>query len=176
MAFRLSSAENVPDTRARLDAELVRLGVQRAAEVVALLADGHLLVEGAPGLAKTRAISSLAGAIAVTAALVARHQPAPAPGFPAPLTLALRMLGQAVPGCLSGVGAVPDAGWLVRIGHEPRGDRGQRGGRLFHGRGARLEGGLRKIDEAVRKIGDTYILMTANGIEISTGHLRQVAA
>ena len=31
--------------------------------VVALLADGHLLVEGAPGLAKTRAISSLAGAI-----------------------------------------------------------------------------------------------------------------
>ncbi|MGB5147543.1 MAG: AAA family ATPase, partial [Porticoccaceae bacterium] len=32
--------------------------------VVALLADGHLLVEGAPGLAKTRAISSLAGAIA----------------------------------------------------------------------------------------------------------------
>ena len=32
--------------------------------VIALLADGHLLVEGAPGLAKTRAISSLAGAIA----------------------------------------------------------------------------------------------------------------
>ena len=32
--------------------------------VVALLADGHLLVEGAPGLAKTRAISSLSGAIA----------------------------------------------------------------------------------------------------------------
>lgn len=31
--------------------------------VIALLADGHLLVEGAPGLAKTRAISSLAGAI-----------------------------------------------------------------------------------------------------------------
>ena len=32
--------------------------------MVALLADGHLLVEGAPGLAKTRAIGSLAGAIA----------------------------------------------------------------------------------------------------------------
>ena len=31
--------------------------------VVALLADGHLLVEGAPGLAKTRAISSLAEAM-----------------------------------------------------------------------------------------------------------------
>jgi len=31
--------------------------------LVALLADGHLLVEGAPGLAKTRAIKTLAGAI-----------------------------------------------------------------------------------------------------------------
>ena len=28
--------------------------------IIALLADGHLLVEGAPGLAKTRAIRSLA--------------------------------------------------------------------------------------------------------------------
>ena len=28
--------------------------------IIALLADGHLLVEGAPGLAKTRAIKSLA--------------------------------------------------------------------------------------------------------------------
>jgi MoxR-like ATPase len=31
--------------------------------LVALLADGHLLVEGAPGLAKTKAIRALAGAI-----------------------------------------------------------------------------------------------------------------
>ncbi|MFT5521224.1 MAG: MoxR-like ATPase, partial [Enterobacterales bacterium] len=31
--------------------------------LVALLADGHLLVEGAPGLAKTRAINELANAI-----------------------------------------------------------------------------------------------------------------
>jgi len=31
--------------------------------IIALLADGHLLVEGAPGLAKTRAIKSLADAI-----------------------------------------------------------------------------------------------------------------
>lgn len=31
--------------------------------VIALLADGHLLVEGAPGLAKTRAIKELAGSI-----------------------------------------------------------------------------------------------------------------
>ena len=30
---------------------------------IALLADGHLLVEGAPGLAKTKAIASLAQAI-----------------------------------------------------------------------------------------------------------------
>ncbi|MBL4607101.1 MAG: AAA family ATPase, partial [Pseudomonadales bacterium] len=32
--------------------------------LVALLADGHLLVEGAPGLAKTKAIKSLAERIA----------------------------------------------------------------------------------------------------------------
>ncbi len=31
--------------------------------LIALLADGHLLVEGAPGLAKTRAVKALAGAI-----------------------------------------------------------------------------------------------------------------
>src|ERR1700756_1867011 len=31
--------------------------------LIALLADGHLLVEGAPGLAKTRAIKTLAQAI-----------------------------------------------------------------------------------------------------------------
>ena len=31
--------------------------------LIALLADGHLLVEGAPGLAKTRAIKSLADGI-----------------------------------------------------------------------------------------------------------------
>ena len=31
--------------------------------IIALLADGHLLVEGAPGLAKTRAIKSLAEGI-----------------------------------------------------------------------------------------------------------------
>ncbi len=33
--FRLSSAENVPDTRTRLDAEFLRLGVERAADVAA---------------------------------------------------------------------------------------------------------------------------------------------
>lgn len=41
------------------------LGQQHLVErlQIALLADGHLLVEGAPGLAKTRAIKSLAGLI-----------------------------------------------------------------------------------------------------------------
>lgn len=34
--------------------------------LVALLADGHLLVEGAPGLAKTRAVQSLAGQLDVS--------------------------------------------------------------------------------------------------------------
>ncbi len=41
------------------------LGQERLIErlLIALLADGHLLVEGAPGLAKTRAIKELAGGI-----------------------------------------------------------------------------------------------------------------
>ncbi|EQM78386.1 MoxR family ATPase [Stutzerimonas stutzeri] len=41
------------------------LGQERLVErlLVALLADGHLLVEGAPGLAKTRAIKELAGGL-----------------------------------------------------------------------------------------------------------------
>lgn len=41
------------------------LGQERLVErlLIALLADGHLLVEGAPGLAKTRAIKELAGGL-----------------------------------------------------------------------------------------------------------------
>lgn len=41
------------------------LGQERLIErlLIALLADGHLLVEGAPGLAKTRAIKELAGGV-----------------------------------------------------------------------------------------------------------------
>ena len=34
--------------------------------VIALLSDGHLLVEGAPGLAKTRAINSLAKGVSAS--------------------------------------------------------------------------------------------------------------
>ena len=44
--------------------------------VIALLADGHLLVEGAPGLAKTRAIKSLAAG--------PRGQLPPHPVYPGP--------------------------------------------------------------------------------------------
>ncbi|MDH3393429.1 MAG: AAA family ATPase, partial [Desulfobulbaceae bacterium] len=42
------------------------IGQQKLIEriLIALLADGHLLVEGAPGLAKTKAIKSLAQTIA----------------------------------------------------------------------------------------------------------------
>src|SRR5690606_20920976 len=41
------------------------LGQERLIDrrLIALLADGHLLVEGAPGLAKTRAIKELAGGL-----------------------------------------------------------------------------------------------------------------
>ncbi len=57
-----------PDTaiatlRARIEEQI--LGQSRLVErlLVALLADGHLLVEGAPGLAKTTAIKALAGGL-----------------------------------------------------------------------------------------------------------------
>ena len=46
-----------------LDAEVVGQPKLTKALLVALLADGHLLVEGAPGLAKTRVIKTLADAI-----------------------------------------------------------------------------------------------------------------
>ncbi|MCB1800942.1 MAG: AAA family ATPase, partial [Gammaproteobacteria bacterium] len=41
------------------------LGQQELVErlLIALLADGHLLVEGAPGLAKTKAVKTLAGGL-----------------------------------------------------------------------------------------------------------------
>jgi MoxR-like ATPase len=49
--------------RARMEGEII--GQQTLVErlLIALLADGHLLVEGAPGLAKTRAVKSLADCI-----------------------------------------------------------------------------------------------------------------
>ena len=40
---------------------------------------------------------ALAGLVGVTAAMVARHQREPAPGFPSPLALAAKMLAQALP-------------------------------------------------------------------------------
>ena len=47
--------------------------------LIALLADGHLLVEGAPGLAKTRAVKALASGIDGD---FQRVQFTPAPGRP----------------------------------------------------------------------------------------------
>ena len=43
--------------------------------LIALLADGHLLVEGAPGLAKTRAIKQMSGGIAGGRHAARRHAP-----------------------------------------------------------------------------------------------------
>lgn len=48
------------DLRERLSAEIVGQGALIERLLIALLADGHLLVEGAPGLAKTSAIRALA--------------------------------------------------------------------------------------------------------------------
>jgi MoxR-like ATPase len=48
------------DLRERLSAEIVGQGELIERLLIALLADGHLLVEGAPGLAKTSAIRALA--------------------------------------------------------------------------------------------------------------------
>ena len=48
------------DLREQLSAEIVGQGELIERHLIALLADGHLLVEGAPGLAKTSAIRALA--------------------------------------------------------------------------------------------------------------------
>ncbi len=61
------SSEQVKDTILNLQAKLNTqvLGQERLISrlLIALLADGHLLVEGAPGLAKTRAVKALAAGI-----------------------------------------------------------------------------------------------------------------
>ena len=66
--MNLSQPENLAPVFRALSARLGQLvlGQQQLVErlLVALLADGHLLVEGAPGLAKTRAIRMLASMIA----------------------------------------------------------------------------------------------------------------
>ena len=64
----LSSPDPVREDFRTLETTVKRqiLGQERLVErlLMALLCDGHLLVEGAPGLAKTRAIKALAGGLA----------------------------------------------------------------------------------------------------------------
>ena len=59
----LSSRTGFHELRNHLDSRVVGQQALIKRLLVALLADGHLLVEGAPGLAKTRAIKELANAI-----------------------------------------------------------------------------------------------------------------
>lgn len=54
------AAEQFRQLHAYLDAQIIGQGQLTRSLLVALLADGHLLVEGPPGLAKTRAINALA--------------------------------------------------------------------------------------------------------------------
>jgi MoxR-like ATPase len=49
--------------RTRVEARILGQGVLVERLLIALLADGHLLVEGAPGLAKTRAVKALAAGL-----------------------------------------------------------------------------------------------------------------
>ena len=65
-----SSSARVRDLQASLAARLI--GHDRLVErmLIALLTSGHLLVEGAPGLAKTRAVRALAGAVSGTNARI----------------------------------------------------------------------------------------------------------
>jgi MoxR-like ATPase len=49
--------------REYLDSQVVGQPKLTESILIALLADGHLLVEGPPGLAKTRAINALANGI-----------------------------------------------------------------------------------------------------------------
>lgn len=59
----MSVYEKISAVREELSQSII--GQQRLVDrlIIALLADGHLLVEGAPGLAKTRAIKELAGRV-----------------------------------------------------------------------------------------------------------------
>jgi len=65
MDAEASDARTVPMERVLYEVKKVIVGQDRLLErmVVALLARGHLLVEGVPGLAKTMAIKTLASAI-----------------------------------------------------------------------------------------------------------------
>jgi len=59
----LSALQSVQELRIRLSAAVVGQPVLVDRLLISLLVDGHLLVEGAPGLAKTRAIKALADCI-----------------------------------------------------------------------------------------------------------------
>lgn len=58
-----TSREAFQEARNRIRGEIIGQEVLVDRLLIALLADGHLLVEGAPGLAKTRAVKSLADCI-----------------------------------------------------------------------------------------------------------------
>ena len=54
------AAEQFKQLHAYLDQQIIGQHALTKSILIALLADGHLLVEGPPGLAKTRAINALA--------------------------------------------------------------------------------------------------------------------
>ena len=57
------AAAQFQQLHAYLDQQIIGQHVLTKSLLIALLADGHLLVEGPPGLAKTRAINALANGI-----------------------------------------------------------------------------------------------------------------
>ncbi|PDH36652.1 MAG: AAA family ATPase [OM182 bacterium MED-G24] len=59
----MSERQQLQDLRAWLETQIIGQPDLVHRLLIAILADGHLLVEGAPGLAKTKAIKTLAGAI-----------------------------------------------------------------------------------------------------------------
>jgi MoxR-like ATPase len=58
-----SPRENILQLRDYLNQQIIGQEALTLRLLIALLADGHLLVEGAPGLAKTTAIKALAAGI-----------------------------------------------------------------------------------------------------------------
>ena len=59
----MSTRVEIRDLRARIEQRIVGQAALIERLLIALLADGHLLVEGAPGLAKTRAVKVLGDAV-----------------------------------------------------------------------------------------------------------------
>ena len=59
----MSERQQLQDLQAWLETQIIGQPGLVNRLLVAILADGHLLVEGAPGLAKTKAIKTLASAI-----------------------------------------------------------------------------------------------------------------